>query len=275
MISTSIAIISSKQGFELLGIVVLAICVMALGFLIATDRLWRSSSTRPSLSKPRLIALLAGIGLLVFAWNIPLDLLGMSFHFTTHMTQHLLLSLVIPPLLLTGLPPRWVSWMQRFPAIQQGIGLATFAFFASMLFNANIWIWHAPPLHQAMSASVGLHWLSSLLYLVTGLLFWWPLLNPLHKALPLVGKLIYLFLSDMPMMLLGAGLTFTSPLYRMSMGAAAPAMLVSAVDQQLGGLLMWIGGTLFFIVISSILLLRWLLEQERLEEQRRVQEQSA
>ncbi len=122
-----------------------------------------------------------------------------------------------------------------------------------------------------MMAQPELRLLANLLYLVTGLLFWWPLLSPLGGAkgtLSPGGKLAYLFFSDMPMMLLGAGLTFSRPLYTMPMGPQAQAsMEVLAGDQQLGGLLMWVVGGLFlYVVIGSGLFLQWMLQQERLEE---------
>jgi cytochrome c oxidase assembly factor CtaG len=70
------------------------------------------------------------------------------------------------------------------------------------------------------------------------------------------------------MMLLGAGLTFASPVYTMPMGLQAQAsMTVLASDQQLGGLLMWVGGGIFlYVVVGSGLFLQWMLRQERLEQ---------
>jgi putative membrane protein len=120
-------------------------------------------------------------------------------------------------------------------------------------------------------ASLGRNF-TDLLYLVTSLLFWWPLFSPLEgKAgpLPLGGKLAYLFFRDMPMMLLGTRLTFSLPLYTMPMRPQVQAsMAVLASDQQLGGLLMWVGGGLFlYVVVGSSLFLRWMLRQERLDQE--------
>jgi cytochrome c oxidase assembly factor CtaG len=111
--------------------------------------------------------------------------------------------------------------------------------------------------------------LSQALFLLTGILFWWPLVAPELPGIPspnLVGKLIYLFLSDMPMVLLGAGLTFTPPLYAMYQMEPRLWNLSAATDQQLGGLLMWIPGGIFLIVVASWLFLRWMLAQEQQEQ---------
>ena len=118
-------------------------------------------------------------------------------------------------------------------------------------------------------SNAGLHVFANLLYLVTGLLFWWPLLGPLEgarSALSLGGKLAYLFFSDMPMMLLGAGMTFSAPLYSFSMTNPPMQMVVTAEDQQLGGLLIWIVGSIYFIVLASIFFLRWMLQQEKAQQ---------
>jgi cytochrome c oxidase assembly factor CtaG len=136
---------------------------------------------------------------------------------------------------------------------------------ASLLFNGNLWIWHAPPLLEAMMHSTPLHVLALLLFLFTGLLFWWPVLAPELPGLPthsLLEKLLYIFFSDMPILLLGAGLTFTAPLYPSYRMEPRLWGMSAEIDQQLGGLLMWIPGSIFLIVIASGLFLRWMLAQE-------------
>ena len=214
----------------------------------------------------RMIAFILGISIILIALVVPMDIFGMYSMFTVHMIQHLLLSLAVPPLLILSIPPGHLRQILGAHArIERGIRGLTIPLVSSALFNGNLWIWHAPPLLQAMMSNAGLHALANLLYLVTGLLFWWPLLGPLEgarSALSLGGKLAYLFFSDMPMMLLGAGMTFSAPLYSFSMTNPPMQMVVTAEDQQLGGLLMWIVGSIYFIVLASIFFLRWMLQQE-------------
>jgi putative membrane protein len=147
----------------------------------------------------------------------------------------------------------------------------TIPFVASALFNGNIWIWHAPSLMQVMMESALLHDITNLLYLLTGLLFWLPLFDLLPEEmhpLSLGKKMIYLLFSDMPMMLIGAGLTFSAPLYSFTMTDPPMHMMVTAGDQQLGGLLMWgVGGVFLLGVVSSVLFLRWMLQQEKQQEE--------
>ncbi|GHO84078.1 cytochrome c oxidase assembly protein [Dictyobacter formicarum] len=221
----------------------------------------------------RSIAFLAGWIIAVAAFIIPMDISGMFYMFTVHMTQHLLLSLVAPPLILLGVAPeRLHRFLAHHTFLRRCLAFLTIPALASLVFNGNIWLWHAPVLMQAMMSDPLLHHVTNLLYLGTGLLFWCPLLNvtPGRKApLSLAAKLAYLFFSDMPMMLIGAGLTFSPPLYTFTMTHPFMRMVVTATDQQLGGLLMWVvGGVFLLVVVTSVLFLRWMLQQEKEQQEK-------
>lgn len=221
----------------------------------------------------RSVTLISGIFFALITFWIPMDIFGMNYIFTVHMTQHLLLSLAAPPLLLLGIAPESLSrFLAHHRVLARCLKYLLFPFVASALFNANIWIWHAPPLLQAMMRSDLLHITVNLLYLLTGLLFWCPLCDRLPEEmhrLSLGQKLLYLFFSDMPMMLIGAGLTFSTPLYSFTMTNPPMHMTVTATDQQLGGLLMWVvGGVFLLVVVSSILFLRWIFQQEKEQQER-------
>lgn len=198
---------------------------------------------------------------------IPMDIFGMNFMFSVHMIQHLLLSLIAPPLFLLSIPPQRIRpLLDQHSGMKRAVMFLTLPVIASVLFNANIWLWHAPPLFQAMMASELLHLLVDILYLLTGCIFWWPLLNPDQnekRVLPLGGLLAYIFFSDMPMMLIGAGMTFSPPLYTIPMTHPTMQMIVTPQDQQLGGLLMWVASSIFLIIIASVFFLRWMLRQEK------------
>lgn len=219
-----------------------------------------------------ILTLILGIIFSLIALLVPMDIFGMYHMFTVHMIQHLLLSLAAPPLFILSVPSAYLrQFLGRHEYSARVIGFLTIPFVASALFNGNLWIWHAPPVLQLMMSNTGFHIFANILYLLTGLLFWWPLLNPTQDdkhALSLGGKLAYLFFSDMPMMLLGAGMTFSGPLYSFDMTNPTMHMVITAEDQQLGGLLMWIVGSIFFIVLASIFFLRWMLQQEKAQQAR-------
>ena len=238
--------------------------VLAL-YLYAVGPLRRKYQLGPAVPFAQGLAFFIGVDILFLTLVSPLDTVSDSYLFSAHMVQHLLLSLFAPPLVIIGLP----AWLFQ-PLLRRRVTFTigkwlTQPVFTSVLFTANLWLWHAPPLYNATLVDPTLHILSHLLYIGTGLLFWWPILSPLTEGWPplsLGGKLAYVFFSDMPMVLLGAGLTFSPPLYTLYQHAPRIFGLSAAVDQQLGGLIMWIIGSIFLIVMVSVLFLRWMLQQE-------------
>jgi cytochrome c oxidase assembly factor CtaG len=240
------------------------IAVLGL-YLYAVGPLRRRFRLGPAVPFAQAFAFFLGVDVIFLALFSPLDDVGDSYLFSAHMVQHLLLSLFAPPLIIIGIPV-WLVQPLLCRRVTFTIGKwLTHPVFTSVIFTANLWIWHAPPIYDATLVSLPLHILSHLLYIGTGLLFWWPILGPSIEGWPrlsLGGKLAYIFFSDMPMVLLGAGLTFTPPLYMPYQRAPRIFGMPPDVDQQLGGLIMWIIGSIFLIVLVSILFLRWMQQQE-------------
>ncbi len=234
-------------------------------YLYAMGPLRKKYHLADSVNMGQMIAFLLGVNIIFLALFTPLDKLADDYLFSAHMVLHLLLSFAGAPLMVLGTP----GWLVQ-PLLRNRVVLKLGQFFtmpivAGLLFNANLWFWHAPPTYNAMISNLPLHIFSHLLFVSTGVLFWWPLLSPLKDGLPPLSigkKIAYLFFSDMPMVLLGAGLTFTSPLYTRYIHAPRIWGISPEVDQQLGGLLMWIPGSIFFIVVVSILFIRWMQEQD-------------
>jgi putative membrane protein len=215
----------------------------------------------------RRIASFAGALLVLgLALNGPLHNLSDSYLFSAHMVQHLVLTLVFPPLLLYGTParvmrplvrPRWVLWFAR---------RATRPLVAGALFSVPITLWHFPQFYEAALEHHALHIAQHLVFLATAVIMWWPVLSPLPE-LPRASyatQLLYLFALGLPMSLAGALITLaTDVLYPFY--AAAPRVwgLTPAADQQLGGLLMWVVGTIYLWVAATVVWFRWAAREER------------
>jgi cytochrome c oxidase assembly factor CtaG len=134
---------------------------------------------------------------------------------------------------------------------------------ALTIFSSSPWALSSQP-HNP------LHTLMDLLFILTALLYWAPILNPvpqLRRIAPLFG-ILYLFMSTQPMMALGALVTFAAhPLY--SVYASAPRLLgvlTPMTDQQLAGLIMWLVMDIPLLIGISILFFRWMRQQEREQE---------
>jgi len=222
----------------------------------------------------RRVASFAGALLVLgLALNGPLHNLSDGYLFSAHMVQHLFLTLVFPPLLLYGTPawvvrpllrPRWVYRVAR---------RATRPLAAGVLFSAPITLWHFPQFYEAALEHHPLHIVQHLVFLATGVLMWWPVLSPIAE-LPRANyltQLLYLFTLGLPMSVAGALITLSGdvlyPFY-----AAAPRVwsLTPVADQQLGGLVMWVGGTIYLWVAATVVWFRWAAREEHGEAERAV-----
>lgn len=218
-----------------------------------------------SVKRGQVVAFVIGVLVIFFALTSPLDALGDDYLFSAHMIQHMLITIVGPPLMLVGLPGWLVQPLLRNHAILQLAKWVTYPVVAFLLFNVDIWLWHAPPLYDATLVNDNIHILEHISFIVFALINWWPVFSPVEELprLSIGGQVLYIFVSGMPMVLLGAGLTFTPPLYAPYIHQTIRAWGLSPTsDQQLGGLIMWVPGGLLYIVIMSILFIHWMQRQD-------------
>ena len=217
-------------------------------------------------SMGKAVVFLLGVILIFLSLFSALDELGDSYLFSAHMLQHLILTMVGPPLMLIGTPGWLIQSLLRNRIILNIGKVLTHPVIAFTLLNADLFLWHAPLLYDAALFNQNLHILEHLTFIIFGVLFWWPMFSPVEEGLPRLsigGQILYLFFGSMPMVLLGAGLTFAPPLYPPYIHAPRVWGLSPATDQQLGGLLMWVPVSLYMIAIMSFLFIRWMQQQER------------
>lgn len=202
-----------------------------------------------------------GVILLLLDLVSPIDTLGDQYLLSAHILQHFLLALIIPPLLLLGTPQWLADSALQNPAvrkIERAIGQPPVSW---LLGVGTMLAWHIPLLFNAALANDGLHVVQHLSFLVTGTIFWWPIVGPLeNRHLPVLGAVSYLFSACACCSLLGAFLTLGPvglyPAY-LNPPIVKPLGLDPRSDQQLGGLLMWVPGC--FVYLSGILasVIRW------------------
>src|SRR5262249_25676835 len=115
--------------------------------------------------------------------------------FAAHMTQHLLLATIAPPLLVLGAPtadavrdarPGLSPWLE---ALFDRIGfrrvwhLLSLPIVAWCLHTSAMWAWHAPSLYERSLRNDVLHVLQHLSLAGTGVLLWWGILRPRRPGL--------------------------------------------------------------------------------------------
>jgi cytochrome c oxidase assembly factor CtaG len=213
-----------------------------------------------------------GLALLLLTLVGPLDFLGDNYMFSAHMLEHLMLILPVPILLLLGLPADPIRSLLEIPAVAQVEHFLNRPALGWTLAVGTMWAWHAPPLYNAALASEGIHALEHLTMLVTATIFWWPIFSPLPELrLPSISAGAYIFLAAAAEMLLGILLTFAPlgyyPTYMRTVpGTGTEAQVFSLIrdvwgvapkfDLQLGGLIMWVLGGLFYFAAFMIVAAR-------------------
>jgi len=195
---------------------------------------------------------------LFLALESPIDVAGDKYLFSFHMLQHLLLAMIVPPLLLLGLPDEWRAFYR--------IRVSPLA--ASVVFNLVLAIWHVPFLYEATLRNEPVHVLEHLTFLAVGVLFWWPLLVPEGRdgSMSVMGKIAYLGFAGVPPTILGLAFIL-SPTVIYPFYAAAPLPRVGGLspldDQQIGGLLMWVLGGLMLWIVMTVIWFRYSVWDQR------------
>jgi cytochrome c oxidase assembly factor CtaG len=205
----------------------------------------------------RIFGASTGIIVLAIALISPLDALGDRGVFVAHMAQHLLLLLVVPVFLVAGLPDSAADALRLSVAPRVG-NLAAYLPASLLLSVGAVWVWHAPRLFQLALSDPTIHLLEHTTFVSTALLFWWPVVRPddFRQRVPELALLIYLFAAAVACSMLGALITFAGkPVY--SSAAAAAFGLAPIQDQQLGGILMWGFGGLWYFGIAGVVFARW------------------
>ena len=194
---------------------------------------------------------------------------------TVHMLQHLLLMTFAPPLIwlaapvgpvLDGLPrfvksllvPLWRS--QAVKRFAKALGTPKFAWLAAC---AALVGWHIPTFFALGMQSVGWHLFEQLSFLATGLLFWWPVVQPAAGASQHgLSMILYLFFATLPCDILSGFLVFSDRVvYPMYFSSSHLLGFSPLVDQQCAAALMWTCVTIVYFVAGAILTVRLLSPQ--------------
>jgi putative membrane protein len=261
---------------------VIVLLVLSLGlYALGVVRVWSAAQTGAGVRRWRVATFTAGWLALALALVSPLHALG-GVLFSAHMTQHELLISVAAPLLVLGrplvaylwaMPPEWRrragAW-SRAPSFAGAWRMLTLPSVAFGLHAIALWAWHLPGPYQATLTSELAHSLQHASFIFTALLFWWTVLGAHGGELARGKSVLYLFATALQTGALGALLTFAPTLWYPAYAATTGAWGLSPLeDQQLGGLIMWIPGSLAYLVAALGIFAEWLRESERRSIRRR------
>ena len=212
-------------------------------------------------------AVIYGLGVLSL-WigaDWPMHEISENFLLSVHMVQHMLFTFIAPPLLLMGLPPWMLRRVLGPPAVIRVVRTLTRPVLALLVFNAVIAITHWPALVD-LSLRVGLvHFAVHFVLVVTALMMWWPVIDPLAetKRLSEPAKMLYLFAQSILPTVPASFLTFADGVVY-EFYANVPRLWGTTVvgDQQVAGLIMKIGGGLLLWSIIAVLFFKWSAREE-------------
>jgi putative membrane protein len=226
----------------------------------------------------RLGSFLSGLGIIWLAIASPLDGFA-DVLLSAHMVEHLLLMSFAPPLLLLGYPlvpllrglPRGVVVPLLGPLLrtrilrQLGQTLTT-PIVAWLAMNLIFLGWHVPAAYDFALEHERWHEFEHMCFLGTSILFWWPVVRPWPTRARSGGWLLlpYLIMADIVNTALSAFLAFCDrPVYPYYLREPNPFGISPLPDQRAGAVVMWVVGSLVFLVPAAVLTFRLLQQPTR------------
>jgi putative membrane protein len=201
-----------------------------------------------------------------FALAGPIHELSDNYLFSAHMAQHMILTLVVPPLLLLG-SPAWLLRPLIRPAYVMKLGqFLTLPLVAFLLFNAVFAAWHFPVFYEGALHGHAFHILEHLLFMTTAVIVWWPVLSPVTELprIPYPAQMLYLILLSISQTPLFAVITFSdNVIYSFYANAPRVFDISPLADQQLGGIIMKVTWLTVFLPSICIVFLRWFYLEEK------------
>lgn len=229
--------------------------------------------------------------------------------FTMHMVQMALLLLLVPPLLIKGIPNYLWQYLIDLPIIKPLFRFVTKPVIALIVFAAFFSFYHIPLIFDFVKLEETLHGLVTLLLFLSAIFMYWPLVNTLESQPKMKGlhKVGYLIANAVLITPACAMIIFAStPMYATytdgevwmkAMELCVPAGTLAGLtqlsgpelftnmspinDQQLGGVLMKILQEVIFGIILSKVFYEWYknerenadqITQEALLERQRLRE---
>ncbi len=218
----------------------------------------------------RLAAFGGGLAALFLALESPLDAFD-SLYLSAHMTQHLLLMMIAPPLLLLshpmlpllrGLPKRFVKEglgpFLAWRALQRVMRFFVTPPVAWAAFAVSTIGWHLPFFYELALSSPAWHGAQHASFFWTGVLFWWPIVRPVGQPSP--GKarwpkwiaIPYLLSADIVNTIVSAAFIFSGKLLYPSYAAVRAGGISPVDDQTLAGAIMWVPGSVIYLVPTVV-----------------------
>ncbi|HEY8418173.1 MAG TPA: cytochrome c oxidase assembly protein [Limnochordales bacterium] len=241
--------------------VILAFCTLYLYLVGPYRERWGLAE---EVEPRRVQYFLAAMAVMAIAEASPIHDVSERYLFSVHMSQHVLLTMVMAPLLIVGTPPWLIRRAFRWPGVKALLAFLTRPVIALLAFNLVNAAWHLPLFYQAPLITHWLHPVQHVILVVTALMMWWPLVSEMPELprLSYGGQVIYIFLILLVQLPIFAGITFSDSVFY-EFYAAAPDLwgMAPLADQQAAGVVMKLGGMIILLYFMGRAVFRWAREE--------------
>ena len=220
----------------------------------------------------RLASYMTGLVVVILALLSPVDVLGGQLFFM-HMIQHLLLVMVAPPLLWLAGPfatglwafPRPLriqigGWFQQEGKLRRLLRMTIRPGLSWILFVGVLFSWHDPSAYSLAQGNGWIHDLEHISFFGTAMLFWWRVVGAgphIHGKNSLLSRIGYVLAVVPPNMFLGVAISLAeSPIYPYYLSVPRLYGISIMDDQTIAGLIMWIPGSMMYIIAALVLAAR-------------------
>ena len=231
--------------------------------------------TRPEqFDSTKLLFFMAGMTSLWISIGSPLDAFA-DVLLSAHMVEHLILMMVVPPLVLLGQPvvpllrglPRFLRMgvagpLLRFRPLRKLVHGLVYPPVAWLAMNVTLLAWHVPGAYDFALENECWHDVEHLCFLIGAMLFWWCVLQPwpARQNPYRWSMLLYLITADFVNTGLSAFLAFCNrPVYAFYVQHPNPFQIQPVPDQVLGAVVMWVLGSLAYLVPAGFITMGLLL----------------
>jgi len=259
------------SAWEWRPLITLVLVVFAGLYTTGWWRLRQRSNNASLANKKRLAAYWSGLVILAISLMSPVDLLGSQLFFM-HMIQHLLYIMFAVPLLLLadpfpfllwGMPSRWRrttgNLFNRRSTVRRLLTSVTQPSFVWMLYIIVLAGWHDPRLYSMAQRDSWVHDLQHITFFGAAMLFSWHVIGngpKLHHS-PLWGR-IAMLIGAVPVNAAIGVVVATASEVLYPYYATIPRIwgFTALEDQALAGVIMWIPGSMMYLLGVIILLSR-------------------
>src|SRR5687767_4539801 len=210
-----------------------------------------------------------GILLLWAAADWPVHDIGEEYLYLVHMSQHTVLTLVMPPVMLLATP----EWLARLVLgegrIDRWVHKLARPIPAALIFNALALFLHWQYVVNTASSNGLFHYGLHTVIVASAFLLWLPVCGPLPELrIPVLAQMLYLFVTSIVPTVPGAWLVFAEgAVYEVYDIPQRMFGISVTTDQQVAGVIMKLGAGTYLWALIAVLFFVWSARQQAADRQ--------